>query len=66
MKQGDKFLITTTGAYNNTQWMQFITLRPNVILISENGTTHLIRRNETIESVTDNELIPEHLSGFDL
>ncbi len=66
LKKGDHFVIKRIGAYNNTQWMQFITLRPNVILISENGTTHQIRRNETIESVTDNELIPEHLSGFDL
>ncbi len=61
MKQGDKFLITTTGAYNNTQWMQFIATRPNIVLIDRERCVHLIRKAETVEEVSQNESIPKHL-----
>jgi diaminopimelate decarboxylase len=61
MKRGDRFVITRTGAYNNTQWMQFITFRPNVVLIDENRKVHLIRRAETINYISENEVIPEYL-----
>lgn len=57
----DQVVIHHTGAYNVTQWMQFITLRPNVVLIDENGNAHVIREHETMESVTGSERIPEHL-----
>ena len=57
----DQVVIHHTGAYNVTQWMQFITLRPNVVLIGENGNAHVIREHETMESVTGSERIPEHL-----
>ncbi len=60
-KRGDKFLITRTGAYNNTQWLQFINMRPNVVLINSAGEVDLIRRQETIENITENEVIPDHL-----
>ena len=33
MNKGDHFVIHSVGAYNMTQWMQFITLRPNIVLI---------------------------------
>jgi diaminopimelate decarboxylase len=62
MKRGDRFVITRTGAYNNTQWMQFITMRPNVVLIDQNRDVHLIRRAETMEDVSLNEMIPEYLA----
>ena len=61
MKHGDRFVITRTGAYNNTQWLQFITTRPNVVLIDMNRQVHVIRRAETIEDVSANEMIPEYL-----
>ena len=57
----DQVVIHHTGAYNVTQWMQFITLRPNVVLIDENGNAHVIRESETLESVTGGEKTPEHL-----
>lgn len=57
----DQVVIHHTGAYNVTQWMQFITLRPNVVLIDENGNAHVIREHETMETVTGSEKIPEHL-----
>ena len=61
LKRGDRFVITRTGAYNNTQWMQFITLRPNVVLINQDRAVHLIRAAETLENVSSGEVIPEYL-----
>lgn len=61
LKPGDRFVITRTGAYNNTQWMQFITTRPNVVLIDLNREVHLIRRAETLADVSANEVIPKYL-----
>jgi diaminopimelate decarboxylase len=61
MKPGERFVITRTGAYNNTQWLQFITTRPNVVLIDMNRKVHVIRRAETLEDVSNNEVIPEYL-----
>ncbi len=61
LKRGDRFVITRTGAYNNTQWLQFITTRPNVVLIDTNREVHLIRKAETLEDVSLNESIPGYL-----
>lgn len=61
LKHGDRFVITRTGAYNNTQWMQFITTRPNVVLIDVKRNVHIIRKAETVEDVCKNELVPDHL-----
>jgi diaminopimelate decarboxylase len=61
LKRGDRFVITRTGAYNSTQWMQFIRKRPNVVLIDINKEVHVIRRAETLEDISANEMIPEHL-----
>jgi diaminopimelate decarboxylase len=61
MKRGDNVVISRIGAYNMTQWMQFITLRPRVVMIDTNGKVHLIRDNETNESITSLEKMPEHL-----
>jgi diaminopimelate decarboxylase len=44
-----------------TQWMQFITLRPNVVLIDSSGKSHVIRKAETLEYVQQNEQVPQHL-----
>ncbi|NPA68234.1 MAG: diaminopimelate decarboxylase [Chlorobi bacterium] len=62
LQKGDKYVIKRTGAYNMTQWMQFITLRPKIILIDTQGNTHVIRENETNESLTSHEKVPEHLN----
>ncbi len=62
LKHGDRFVITRTGAYNNTQWLQFITTRPNVVLIDMNREVHVIRRAETLEDVSENEEIPAYLA----
>jgi len=66
LNKGDQVVISTIGAYNMTQWMQFITLRPNVVMIDTNEKVHLIRESEKLESITDNERMPEHLKKFEL
>lgn len=58
MRAGDRLVIKTVGAYNVTQWMQFITLRPNVVMISRNGECDLIRRKETLEVLVELEEVP--------
>ena len=64
LKKGDPFVIQRIGAYNNTQWLQFITLRPNVLLIDMNTEVHVIRKAETIESINSLESTPEYLKEF--
>jgi diaminopimelate decarboxylase len=61
MKKGDHFIIRRIGAYNMTQWLQFITYRPNIVMIDENGETHVVRKAETMDNFTAQENIPEHL-----
>ncbi len=66
LKRGDHFVISRVGAYNNTQWLQFITLRPNVVLIDTNGQANVIRNAENLDSITMHEEVPEHLKNFNL
>lgn len=61
MNKGDHFVIKRIGAYNMTQWMQFITLRPKIVLIDMEGKTHVIRENETNKVFKELERVPEHL-----
>jgi diaminopimelate decarboxylase len=66
MKKGDQLVISRVGAYNMTQWMQFITLRPNVVMIDKKKKVYVIKTNETLHSIIDNEKIPDHLTKFEL
>jgi len=61
LKKGDNFVISRIGAYNMTQWMQFITYRPKIVLIDEEGKSHIVRENENLEDIIRNERIPNHL-----
>lgn len=61
---GDKVIISPVGAYNVTQWMQFIEYRPSVVLISETGKIELIREREDLSDVINREKVPEHLRKF--
>ncbi len=61
LKKGDQFVIKRIGAYNMTQWMQFITLRPNVTMIDTKGKVHVIRKKEHMELIRQQEVIPDHL-----
>jgi diaminopimelate decarboxylase len=61
LQVGDKIIVSPVGAYNVTQWMQFITYRPNVILITPDGKTEVIREKETLEDMLAKERLPKHL-----
>ena len=49
----DHVVVHKVGAYNMTQWMQFIAMRPKVTLIDTNGESHIIRENETVKTITE-------------
>jgi diaminopimelate decarboxylase len=64
LNKGEHVVIHYVGAYNMTQWMQFITLRPNVVLVDMDGKTHLIRTKESLENMNSMEKLPSHLKEF--
>jgi diaminopimelate decarboxylase len=66
LNKGDQVVIQNVGAYNMTQWMQFITLRPKIVLIDMEGNTHIIRESETVEYINKMEHTPEHLKELKL
>lgn len=66
LKKGELVVAQNVGAYNVTQWMQFITMRPNVVLIDMNGESHLIRKAESLDTLNRMEETPKHLGSFKL
>lgn len=64
LNRGDHVVVHRVGAYNMTQWMQFIQMRPNVVLIDEKGQHHLIREKETLEYIEQMEKMPAHLKNI--
>jgi len=66
LNKGDNVVVHYVGAYNITQSMQFISLRPAVVLIDTKGTPHIIKNKETLEDVEVKEVKPEYLSTFEL
>ena len=61
MRVGERVVFRSVGAYNVTQWLQFITYRPGVVLISRDGRHGLIRRRENLQSILEHEERPEWL-----
>ena len=55
LKRGARLVLSPVGAYNMTQWMQFITYRPNVVLIGENGEAEIIREAEDLSDIMRRE-----------
>jgi diaminopimelate decarboxylase len=49
-----------------TQWMQFIQMRPNVVMIDAQQKVHLIRHKESLETMLRYEEMPKHLSKIEL
>jgi len=66
LKRNDQVVVHMVGAYNMTQWMQFISLRPAVVMIDMEEKVHVIRSCETIESIEHNEILPNYLKNFKL
>ena len=61
LNRGDHVVVHKVGAYNMTQWMQFIAMRPNIVLIDTNNNTHIIRKAETLEYLEQMEVMPDYL-----
>lgn len=59
---GDRLVISPVGAYNNTQWLQFIEYRPNVVLVHEDGNVSVIRRAEDLSVMMAQDEMPLHLT----
>lgn len=59
---GNRLVFKNVGAYNVTQWMQFITYRPAVVMVGTNGKHALLRRGESLESVISHEEIPDWIT----
>lgn len=61
---GDALMISPVGAYNNTQWMQFIEYRPAVVLLhAESEAVSVIRRAENLESMLSHDALPPTLEA---
>ncbi len=61
LHRGTRLVLSPVGAYNVTQWMQFIRYRPAVVLIGEDGKVELIREREDISDIVGRERLPERL-----
>ncbi len=61
LDRGDQLVVHKVGAYNMTQWMQFINMRPSVVLIDTQGEVHQIRKSETLDYLELMEELPDHL-----
>ena len=66
LKRDDQVVVHNVGAYNMTQWMQFISMRPAVVMIDEKEKPHLIRKRETLKSIESEEVLPAYLKEFKL
>ncbi len=66
LKKGEHVVISNVGAYNMTQWMQFITLRPRIVMVMEDGSVELIRDTESLDYIMSMESMPDKLKEFKL
>jgi len=55
LNRGDHLVIHNVGAYNVSQWMQFITLRPYVVQVSREGKVSVLRKRETVDTIVNQE-----------
>ena len=60
---GDALVVSPVGAYNNTQWMQFIQSRPAVVMVMQDGSVEPIRLAETLQTLADLERVPGALQS---
>lgn len=60
LQKNDLILVKCTGAYNFSQSMQFIYMRPNYVLVKD-GVVHCIRKQEDWNYVRIPEQLPDHL-----
>jgi len=61
LERGTRLIFSPVGAYNNTQWMQFIEYRPNIVMIMEDGNIEIVREKEDLTDIEKRERLPEKL-----
>jgi diaminopimelate decarboxylase len=61
---GDCLVFNPVGAYNNTQWLQFIEYRPAIVLIHEDGEHSVIREAECLDDMNRLDRMPSHLTAI--
>ncbi|WP_457597978.1 alanine racemase [Hydrogenimonas sp.] len=61
LRRGDKLIISPVGAYNVTQWMQFIRYRPRVLMVMADGSVEIIREQEDLSDIERREILPDRL-----
>jgi diaminopimelate decarboxylase len=66
LNRGDHVVIQNVGAYNMTQWMQFITLRPRIVMIDDKRNVYVVREREVLDHLLGLENVPKHLKDFEL
>ena len=66
LKPGDQVVVHHMGAYNISQSMQFISLRPAIVMIGLDKEVHLIRSKETLATLEKDEKLPKYLKEFKL
>jgi diaminopimelate decarboxylase len=62
MHVGDRLVFNPVGAYNNTQWQEFIQYRPAIVLAQESGEVSVVRARDTLQSMTAREQLPASLA----
>lgn len=62
LEAGDPLVIRPVGAYNLSQSMQFIRLRPTALLIGEGREVDVIRKAEVVDDVKGPERLPARLA----
>ena len=61
LRRGHRLVLSPVGAYNVTQWMQFISYRPNVVLVGPQGEINVIREGEDLSDINRREKVPPRL-----
>lgn len=59
---GEPLAIRPAGAYNNTQWLQFIQYRPAIVMVTAAGGVELIRAAEELETIVERERMPASIA----
>ena len=62
LSRGDRLILSPMGAYNVTQWMQFIRYRPAIVLIMEDGKLEIIRRFHNMKKCNN---MKKHVSNYE-
>lgn len=61
LSRGTRLIVSPVGAYNVTQWLQFISYRPRVALVGEKGELDVIRDAEDLSDIDRREHVPARL-----